>query len=60
MIPRELLLFPGLRLKSSAGWLVEVKNVTWNGIVQWTFVDCDSVTVYGAPLEWVYRAWSLA
>lgn len=60
MIPSEILLFPGLRLRSSAGWLVQIEDVTWNGIVQWRFIASDYVAVYGAPIEWVYRAWTLA
>lgn len=60
MIPSELVLFPGLRLRTSSDWYVEVVDVTKNGIVQWRFADNRNTHVYGAPLDWVYRAWILA
>jgi hypothetical protein len=60
VIAREIPLFPGLRLRTTSDWYVEVVDLTWNGIVQWRFVDKRNDYVYGAPIEWVYRAWSLA
>lgn len=56
--PEELVI--GERYQSSMGWDVEVVGVTESGIVQWRFTDDRNDYVYGAPLKWVYDAWTLA